>query len=406
MPAAPTTPFSPAAQTMPAAHAMPARPPVLAPLALGPYRIWPPVVLAPMAGVTNRVFRELCAGFGGGLYVAEMVSARALRFGDDKSWRSYVDFGPSEPIRSLQLYATDPADVAEAVRALVEADRVDHLDLNFGCPAPKITRKGGGAAIPLKPRLLAAIVAAAVANAGSVPVTLKCRIGLDENLHTFREVGRVAEGEGCAWVALHGRTAVQLYGGAADWAPVAELKANCSVPVLGNGDVFTAADALALVARTGCDGVVIGRGCLGRPWLFAELDAAFRGEDIPPPPPFGAVMATMADHVARLVALKGEAAALREFRKHLSWYAKGYPLGLDVRRRLAEVSTRAELEGLLAGLDPAALPTPGSERLPRGKSSPQARVALPEGYLDHLDDDVAPCTGGASQAEDELVSGG
>ncbi len=360
-------------------------------LSLGTARIWPPVVLAPMAGVTNRAFRELCASFGGGLYIAEMVSARALRHGDQKSWTSYVDFGPSESIRSLQLYATDPSDVAEAVRALVDQDRVDHLDLNFGCPAPKITRRGGGAAIPLKPRLLAAIVHAAVSNAGAVPVTVKCRIGLNDELLTYRTVGRVAEEEGCAWVALHGRTAVQLYGGAADWAPIAELKASCSIPVLGNGDIFTAEDALRLRDRTGCDGVVVGRGCLGRPWLFADLDRAFRGEAIAEPPSFATVMEVIGRHIDLLMQTKPEAFALRDFRKHLSWYAKGYALGIDVRRRLAMVSTRRDLEVVLAQLDPTARPAPGSERLPRAKSSAQAHVALPAGYLDHLDDDQPPC---------------
>jgi nifR3 family TIM-barrel protein len=348
------------------------------------------VVLAPMAGVTNKAFRRLCAGFGGGLYVAEMVSARALRHGDHKSWHAYVDFDPGEPIRSLQLYGTDPADVAEATRMLVGDDRVDHIDLNLGCPAPKITRRGGGAAIPLKPRLLAAIVGAAVRNAGPVPVTVKCRIGLDDSLVTYRTVGRIAGEEGCAWVALHGRTAVQLYGGQADWRPIAELKASSSVPVLGNGDVFTAADALRMHRETGCDGVVIGRGCLGRPWLFAELDEAYAGRPVPDAPPFGEVAGVIRRHVALLRETKPEAVAVRDFRKHLSWYAKGYALGVDVRRRLAAVDGVAALEALLDELDPEARPVPGSELLPRAKSSPQARVALPDGYLDDLDDDTPP----------------
>ncbi len=380
-----------------------------APLMLGRHEVWPPVVLAPMAGVTNRPFRELCASFGEGLFVAEMVSARALRFGDHKSWHSYVDFDeapahgcrPSQ-VRSLQLYATDPVDVAEAVRALVAGDRVDHVDLNFGCPAPKITRQGGGAAIPLKPRLLAAIVRAAVTNAGTVPVSVKCRIGLDDTLHTFRDVGRVAEDEGCAWVTLHGRTALQHYAGQANWAPIAELKANCAVPVLGNGDLFTAGDALRMMASTGCDGVVVGRGCLGRPWLFAELEAGFRGEAVPSPPLFGTVMAVIRRHADALQATRaalGHGNAMREFRKHLSWYAKGYSVGLDVRRRLALVDSRPDLEQILAELDPDAQPVPGAERFARGKSSPQHRVALPDGYLDHLEDDRPP-TGA------ELATGG
>ncbi|MFN0026942.1 MAG: tRNA dihydrouridine synthase DusB [Acidimicrobiales bacterium] len=369
---------------------------------VGRHEVWPPVVLAPMAGVTNRPFRELCASFGGGLFVAEMVSARALRFGDHKSWHSYVDFPAADTtgtnpsrLRSLQLYATDPIDVAEAVRALVEGDRVDHLDLNFGCPAPKITRQGGGAAIPLKPKLLAAIVRAAITNAGTVPVSVKCRIGLDDTLHTFRDVGRVAQEEGCAWVTLHGRTALQHYAGAADWGPIAELKANCNVPVLGNGDLFTAQDALRMLHETGCDGVVIGRGCLGRPWLFAELEAAFLGLPVPPPPPFGTVMEVLRRHADALEAARtatGHRSAnpMREFRKHLSWYAKGYRVGLDVRRQLSQVDTREDLDTVLAGLDPDAQAVPGAERLARGKSSAQHRVALPDGYLDQLDDDRPP----------------
>ncbi|MCC6438066.1 MAG: tRNA dihydrouridine synthase DusB [Acidimicrobiales bacterium] len=378
--------------------------PVPPALPLGPHRIWPPVVLAPMAGVTNRVFRTLCAGFGGGLYVAEMVSARALRFGDRKTWDSYVDFDPAERIRSLQLYATDPTDVAEAVRRLVGEGRLDHLDLNVGCPAPKITRKGGGSAIPLKANLLRSIVRAAVTNAGTVPVSVKCRIGLDERLVTYRTVGEVAAGEGCAWVALHGRTAVQLYGGQADWRPIAELKAASPIPVLGNGDLFTASDALRMVEETGCDGVVIGRGCLGRPWLFAELDAAFRGDPVPVAPRFGVVMAVLRGHLDALTEAKGEPAALREFRKHLSWYAKGYAIGVDVRRQLAQVSTRVGLEAVLALLDPDAAPAPGSERLPRAKSSSQRRVALPDGYLDELDDATPPPS--ADHPDLASVSGG
>jgi len=221
-------------------------------------------------------------------------------------------------------------------------------------------------------------------------VTVKCRIGLDDSLITYRTVGLVAADEGCAWVALHGRTAVQLYGGRADWRPIAELKAACPIPVLGNGDVFTAADALRMHHETGCDGVVIGRGCLGRPWLFAELDRAYRGEPATEPPRFGEVAIVIREHLALLRETKPEPVAVRDFRKHLSWYAKGYQLGVDVRRRLAAVDGVEALETLLAELDPQARPVPGSELLPRAKSSPQSRVALPDGYLDDLDDDTPP----------------
>ena len=234
-----------------------------------------------MAGVTNAPFRRLCRRYGGGLYVSEMITARALIEGNAKTARM-VTFGPDEQPRSLQLYGTDPAVLGEAVRRLVDEGRVDHVDLNFGCPAPKVTRRGGGAALPVKRALLRAIVRSCVAAAApaAVPVTMKFRMGVDDRTLTYLEAGRIGEGEGVAAIALHARTAEQLYSGRADWAAIGRLKqAVTTVPVLGNGDIWEASDALAMVAATGCDGVVVGRGCLGRPWLFADLEAAFAGKE-------------------------------------------------------------------------------------------------------------------------------
>ena len=251
----------------------------MTPLALGSLSVWPPVVLAPMAGVTNAPFRRLCRRYGAGLYVSEMVLADALLHGSARTVRM-VTFNDDESPRSVQLYGSDPATVGQAVRTLVGEGRVDHVDLNFGCPARKVTRKGGGAAVPLKPRLLAAIIAAAVTAAApeGVPVTVKFRKGISDDLLTFLTTGRVAEAEGAAAVALHSRTVEQHYAGEADWAAIAELKgAVTSIPVLGNGDIWEAGDALAMLAATGCDGVVVGRGCLGRPWLFADLVAVLNG---------------------------------------------------------------------------------------------------------------------------------
>src|SRR6187399_2634070 len=271
------------------------------PVAMGPFRIWPPVVLAPMAGVTNPPFRTLCRRYGAGLYVSEMITARALVEGNRKTLL-LASFGEEETTRSLQLYGVDPHYVGEAVRLLVGEGRVDHLDMNFGCPVRKVTSKGGGAAIPLKPRLLRNIVAAAVGSAGRVPVTLKFRIGIDEGRHTYLDSGRIAQDEGCAAVGLHARTAAQLYDGQARWDAVAELKQQLRIPVLGNGDIWEAADALKMMRETGCDGVIVGRGCLGRPWLFRELAAAFRGEALPPPPALGEVWDTMLAHAEALCA--------------------------------------------------------------------------------------------------------
>ncbi|HEX6787272.1 MAG TPA: tRNA dihydrouridine synthase DusB [Acidimicrobiales bacterium] len=377
--------------------------PVLPPLRIGPITVDPPVVLAPMAGVTNAPFRRLCRRYGGGLYVSEMITARALIEGNAKTARM-VTFDPDEQPRSLQLYGTDPAVLGEAVRRLVSDGRVDHVDLNLGCPAPKVTRRGGGAALPVKRTLLRAIVRSCVAAAtpAGVPVTMKFRMGVDDRTLTFLEAGRIGEDEGVAAIALHARTAEQLYSGRADWTAIGRLKeALTTVPVLGNGDIWEADDAVAMVAATGCDGVVVGRGCLGRPWLFADLEAAFAGKEPSPPPRLGEVATVMADHARLLVDWAGEGAALRDFRKHTGWYLTGYPCGPEVRRRLALVDTLAELDDLLAGLDPDLGLVPGGLRIHRGHTNGPRPVHLPHGWLDDPYD-ASPLPAEA----DALVSGG
>jgi nifR3 family TIM-barrel protein len=371
-------------------------------LRIGDLEVDPPVVLAPMAGVTNAPFRRLCRSFGGGLYVSEMVLARAYLEGNERTARM-VSFGPDETPRSLQLYGVDAADVGEAVTRLTALDGVDHVDLNFGCPAAKVTRKGGGAAVPARPALLAAIVRAAVraATPAGVPVTVKMRVGIDDTLPTFLTAGRIAEDEGAAAVALHARTAEQHYAGSADWASIAALKQQVrSIPVLGNGDVFEGEDGPRMLAETGCDGVVVGRGCLGRPWLFRDLACAFAGRPVPPPPHLGEVVAVLADHGRMLIEWFGEQRGCRELRKHTGWYLKGYPVGPDVRRGLANVSSRAELDARLGSLPTDLEPEPGVGRMVRGHSNGPRRVVLPEGWLDHPDD-AAPPVGA-----DVLVSGG
>jgi nifR3 family TIM-barrel protein len=398
-------PAAPDPRTPPAAagHAGDAR---RAPLRLGPIDVDPPVVLAPMAGVTDAPFRVLCASFGGGLFVNQMVTARALLEGHRTSWE-LTRFHPAERVRSLQLYGTDPVTLGEAVRRLVDEDRVDHLDLNFGCPAAKVTRNGGGAALPYKRRLLrdvirAAVHAAAQTSGGRVPVTVKFRLGIDDDHLTYRDTARIAEDEGAAWVALHARTALQHYAPPAHWDAIAELKELVrSIPVLGNGDVFSGADAMAMVARTGCDGVVVGRGCLGRPWLFAELEAAFAGRPAPPPPTLGRVADTIRRHVALVVEWQGGEERLAHFRKHLAWYLKGYPVGSEVRRRAGHVSSVADVEALLDELDPDVAAPEGVERIVRSHSHALRRVALPEGWLDDPDEQVA-----LPKGAEALVSGG
>jgi len=393
------TPTGPGLQVLPET----ARPGEFHPVRLGDaLTVWPPVVLAPMAGVTNYPFRDLCRRFGAGLYVSEMITARPLVEGRAKTLK-LADFGPEETPRSLQLYGVDPHYVGEAVARLVGEGRVDHIDMNFGCPVPKVTRRGGGAAIPARPRLLRDIVRAAVRRAGPVPVTIKFRMGIDDDLLTFRDAGRVGEDEGCAAVALHARTAAQLYDGTARWEAIAELKdAVRTIPVLGNGDIWEAEDALRMMRETGCDGVVVGRGCLGRPWLFRDLADVFAGRAPADPPRLGEVADIMRTHAAGLADWFGPGPGLRSFRKHATWYTKGFRGSAALRAELVRVDTLADLDAVLATVDPAAPFPPAAMRVPRGKTSGRQRVALPEGFLARRLDDARPPEAGAEVA----VSGG
>jgi nifR3 family TIM-barrel protein len=299
-----------------------------------------------------------------------------------------IAFDADEHPRSLQLYGVDPATVGAAVRVIVEQDLADHVDLNFGCPVPKVTRRGGGAALPYKRRLFDRIVRAAVDNAGPVPVTVKMRIGIDDEHRTHLEAGRIAGEAGISAVALHARTAAQRYSGTADWSEIARLRdaLPAELPVLGNGDIFSAADALAMVAETGCDGVVVGRGCLGRPWLFGDLEAAFAGRPLPPAPTLEKVAATLRRHAVLLCGHMGPDKGIRDVRKHIAWYLKGFRAGGDLRQSLGLVDSLASVDGLLARLDPTE-PFPVAELgTPRGRQGSPRRVALPEGWLTSRDD--------------------
>ena len=372
------------------------------PLKIGNIELASPIVLAPMAGVTNAPFRTLCREFASGLmYVNEMVMATALVHGSAKTERM-VTFAPDESPRSLQLYGSDPIMLARAVTKLCENDIVDHIDMNFGCPVAKVTRKGGGAAVPAKPNLLRAIMKAAVkaAEPYGVPVTAKFRIGVDEDLITYLNTGRIAEEEGIASIALHARTAEQHYSGTARWDTIAALKqAVTSIPVLGNGDIWTADDAVRMVTETGCDGVVIGRGCLGRPWLFEDLADAFNGREVKAPRTLGFVVDVMKRHLRTLVEhfgddSSGTSRGVRDFRKHVSWYLTGYPVGGEVRHRLATADSIVAFDAILDemlernGADMTVVE--GGESLRRGKTSGPIKVSLPEGFRGCLDDMTIP----------------
>ncbi|CAN5906148.1 tRNA dihydrouridine synthase DusB [soil metagenome] len=378
-----------------------AAPAMRTPLRIGPHEVWPPVVLAPMAGVTNAPFRDLCRAQGAGLYVSEMVASRGLVEGHDKTHR-LARFGPGETPRSIQLYGVDPAIMGEAVKRLVTDLGAEHVDLNFGCPVRKVTRHGGGSALPWRRRLFADVVRAAVQGAGDVPVTVKLRLGIDDDHLTYLDAGPIAEAEGAAAVALHARTAEAAYSGAARWNAIGELKERVtSVPVLGNGDIWLAVDALRMVAETGCDGVVVGRGCLGRPWLFGDLAAAFEGRSVDSAPPVGQVVATMADHARRLVDWHGDTVGVRDLRKHVGWYLQGYPVGPVARRRLVEAETLEQFEARLDELDPTVQLPRQSVGLPRGHQHGPRPVTVPRGFWQDRDDPTP--LGGAADA---LASGG
>lgn len=422
-----------------------------APLQIGPLRLWTPVVLAPMAGVTDAPFRRLCRFFGeaglpqalrpvdparpgsgradgavaryeagavvaagtsdcagtadgagagrpavprvdapAGLYVTEMVTSRAL-VEEGARTLEMVRPDPVERVRSIQLYGVDPAVMGAAARLLVERDLADHIDLNFGCPVPKVTRKGGGAALPWKRDLFEDLVAAVVRaaeDAGAatdrwVPVTVKIRIGIDSAHETAMDAGLAAQRLGASALTLHARTQAQNYAGRAHWDEIARLKEALTIPVLGNGDVFEARDAMAMMEQTGCDGVCVGRGAQGRPWLFHDIVAAYHGAPVPTGPALAEVAAVIERHAAWVVADQGdEARAMREMRKHVGWYLRGFAVGGAQRHALSMVSTLQELHDLLAGLD-TDQPFPEAARGPRGRAGGEKPPHLPDGWLDH-----------------------
>ncbi|WP_269929157.1 tRNA dihydrouridine synthase DusB [Kocuria massiliensis] len=356
----------------------------LPPLRLGRLTVDVPVVLAPMAGVTNRAFRRLCREYGGGLYVTEMVTARALAERRPDSLR-IIEHDDDEKIRSIQIYGVDAVNVGRAIRMVAEEDRADHIDLNFGCPVPKVMKNGGGSALPWKTDLFEAIVTTAVreASRANIPVTVKMRKGIDEDHMTFLDAAKTARDAGVAAIALHGRTAAQHYSGQADWDAIAQLReAIEDIPVLGNGDIWSAEDAARMVEQTGVDGVVIGRGCQGRPWLFGDLQAAFEGRADRFRPGVAEVADIIYRHAELLVdTFHDEHRGMREIRKHIAWYFKGYPVGGQLRASMAQVSTLEEFRDLLNQLD-LSLPYPGADvEGPRGRAGSPKKPHVPDGWL-------------------------
>ena len=362
-----------------------------------------PVVLAPMAGITNAAFRRLCREQGAGLFVSEMVTARALIERREETFR-LIKPGVGETPRSIQLYAVDPVVLGKAVDLLGSENLADHIDLNFGCPVPKVTRRGGGAALPYKRRLFSAIIEAAVKNASKygIPITVKMRVGIDSDHQTFLESAKSAADLGVTWVSLHARTAAQLYEGRSDWNKITQLVehlAPTGVPVLGNGDIWSGADAVNMINQTGCNGVVVGRGCLGRPWLFADLVSALNGENTRVNPTLFEVRDVMLRHGQLLVEyFENEDRAMRDIRKHMAWYLKGFSVPREIRSSLGMVTSLAHMSELLSHLEDQPYPQAVGDA-PRGRTSHGRAVTLPDGWLDDPDEF-------ANISIDDAISGG
>ncbi len=351
--------------------------------------VWPPVVLAPMAGVTNPPYRTLCRRMGAGLYVAEMLYARGLTMRNAKTLH-LASFGVDEAVRSIQIFGADPEEMGDAARFLVSELGAGHIDINMGCPVRKITSKGGGSALPARPALMRRVLRAVVDAAGDVPVTIKVRLGIDDDRHTWRDAADVAADEGARWIGMHARTSKALYSGQAQWDFIARLKQYARIPVLGNGDIWEAFDALRMMRQTGCDGVIIGRGCLGRPWLFRELAQVFDGREPDDPPHLGDVLAILREHAELLVEFFGPHKGVRELRKWCAWYTKGFDGAAKVREGLQRITDLDQMDGWLAHLDES-IPFPRSAlRLSRGKrGGSQSKVSLPEGWLDQAEAELA-----------------
>lgn len=312
---------------------------------IGEIKLAAPLALAPMAGITDLPFRLICRRLGCGMTVSEMVSAKGLLYKNVKTTEMLrIDDG--ERPTAIQLFGSVPEELAEAAR-MVEASGADMIDFNMGCPVPKIVNNGEGSALMKQPQLAHDILAAMV-KAVKIPVTVKFRAGWDDNSRNAVEIAKAVEAAGVSAVAVHGRTRQQFYEGKADWGIIAEVKQAVKVPVFGNGDIFTVEDGLRMLAETGVDGLMIGRGADGNPWIFRELAAVLRGEERPAAPSLQERLAQATEHLDMLIDYKGEHISVKEMRRHISAYLKGLPHAAEFRGRFHKVDTREQFMELLA----------------------------------------------------------
>lgn len=303
-----------------------------------------PVALAPMAGITDMPFRVICKELGCGLVVSEMVSAKGLLYKNVKTF-DMLRIAPEERPAAIQLFGSNPQELARAAK-IVEADGADIIDFNMGCPVPKIVNNGEGSALMKNPQLAYEILAR-MAEAVKIPVTVKIRSGWDAAHINAPEIAQLAEKAGVAAIAVHGRTREQFYSGKADWQVIKAVKAAVKIPVFGNGDILSAEDGSRMLAETGCDGLMIGRGADGNPWIFAELAGALNGSGKPHEVTLAERTAMILRHLAMLIDFKGEVIAVKEMRRHAGAYLKGMPMAAEYRRRINEMNTFGEFKQLI-----------------------------------------------------------
>ena len=313
-------------------------------LTIGNVELENPYILAPMAGVTDLPFRLLCREQGAGLLCMEMVSAKAIQY-NNKNTNALLEIPPEEPPVSLQLFGSDPEVISEIAKQIEELP-FSILDINMGCPVPKIVRNGEGSALMKQPKLVHEIVSKTV-KAIEKPVTVKIRKGFDDSCINAVEIAKIIEDAGASAVAVHGRTREQYYSGKADWDIIRQVKEAVSIPVIGNGDVVSGASAIAMQKETGCDGVMIGRGAQGNPWIFSELLAYDRTGEMPARPTMEEIKQMIYRHARLQVKYKGEYLGIREMRKHVSWYTSGLPNSAKLRGEINAVESLEELEKLL-----------------------------------------------------------
>ncbi|MBQ8626455.1 MAG: tRNA dihydrouridine synthase DusB [Agathobacter sp.] len=317
---------------------------MIKPLTIGSVTLPNNLILAPMAGVTDLPFRLLCKEQGAGLLCMEMVSAKAILY-KNKNTEELLAIDERELPVSLQLFGSDP-DIISSIAHQIEERPFDILDLNMGCPVPKIVNNGEGSALMKNPKLAGEIIAKTV-KAIQKPVTVKIRKGFDDTCVNAVEMAKIAEASGAAAVAVHGRTREQFYSGKADWDIIRQVKEAVSIPVIGNGDLLTAEDVIAMYNQTGCDGFMIGRGAQGNPWIFRQVLTYFETGQHLPKPTFEEVTEMMLRHARMMLEFKGEYTGIREIRKHGAWYTAGYPNSAKLRVMINEVETYEQLEELL-----------------------------------------------------------